>query len=72
MLLFTKSWTELENDLKVQFKAIFSSEMNLVIDLNLQEELESWEDEVDGFDSSRKVIEYASRLLYIFRQQNGI
>lgn len=45
-----------KNNPKEQNKTIFNSQMNLLIDLNFQEELESWEDEVDGVGSSREVI----------------
>jgi|APAra0007618257_1042622.scaffolds.fasta_scaffold05068_9 hypothetical protein len=34
--------------------------MNFLIELNLQEELECWEDEVDGIDPRNKVIQLVS------------
>lgn len=36
-----------------------------VIDLNFQEEPESWEDEADGDGFSREVINFVSRLLSV-------
>lgn len=37
--------------------------MSLLIELNLQEELECWEDEVDGIDPGKKVIQLVSSII---------